>query len=241
MRHAYAEQENRYRQLATCEKGVDYAGESFDFFDLRPFLEQVLPALSFAASPPRALEYGTGTGPGACFLAHRGFQVDGIDIAPTALALARKYAAERDLKIHYEVQDICCLHSPPKVYDLVVDNFCLQRIVTDDRRRQALAVVRSVLKPHGYYVIGTTIYREGRELRPDEEADEQSGIVYRKLGRQSELYEDAVERNGQLVYPRVRRVRPEALRAELEEAGFRILRQKGGRVLCQDCNFTPSC
>jgi len=232
MKYAYVEQEDRYQRLTPLEKAVDFAGQSFEHFNLRPFLEEVLPTLTLAGGPPRALEYGTGTGPGACFLAARGFQVDAIDMAPTAIELARKFAAERNLKINYEVQDICNFTCRGQSYDLVVDNFCLQRIVTDGRRQQALAVVRAVLEPNGYYIIGTTIYKEGRELPRDEFFDEQTGIVYRKLERGAERYEDVMEHEGQLVYPRVRRVRPHVLRAELERACFRILRQEGGRLLC---------
>ena len=52
----------------------------FDNFAMRPVFEWALPLLNFSVPQPRTLEYGCGTGPGACFLAARGFRVDGIDI-----------------------------------------------------------------------------------------------------------------------------------------------------------------
>jgi SAM-dependent methyltransferase len=233
MRYSIAEQNERYRRLRELGRAVDHAGGSFDDFDLRSFLDETLAGLTFSTSPPSALEYGTGTGPGACFLSACGFRVDAIDIAPAAIELARQFAAERGLTIHFEVRDICVYRPADKQYDLVVDSFCLQRLVADEQRQQALAAVQTLLKPNGYFIIGTTIYRAGRQLPADEGCDESTGIVYRKLPPNTGDYEDLVVRAGELVYPRVRRVRPEALRGELEMAGFRVLRQDGGCVLCE--------
>lgn len=79
---------------------------------MRPILERTLPLLNFSVPQPRTLKYGgCGTGPGACFLAARGFQVDGIDISPTAIEIAKELAAQRRLKINYAVSDVCKLPS----------------------------------------------------------------------------------------------------------------------------------
>lgn len=232
MKFSYQQQEARYQRLRSLGRAVDYAGESFDNFDLRPFLEEVLPGLTFSTDHPRALEYGTGTGPGACFLSARGFQVDAIDISPTAIDLARKFAAQRSLRIHYEVQDICHLRGRQERYELVVDSFCLHRLITDEQRRNALAVVRSVLIPKGYYVIGTVIFQNARSLSEDEKYDETTGILFRQLGADSQGYEDAVQRSGVWYAPRARHVDPKVLESELVQAGFQVLRQDGGKVLC---------
>jgi SAM-dependent methyltransferase len=231
VRYAVVEQDERYRRLQTLGRAVDHAGARFELFDLRPFLEAVLATRHFDGREPTALEYGTGTGAGACFLAARGFRVDAIDVAPTAIALARTFAAERGVCVNYAVQDICDLDVADRRYDLVVDNFCLQRLVTNERRERALAVVRSVLKPTGCFVIGTAVFREGRTLRPDEFRDGDTGIVYRRLPPGTPLRDDLIVRDGEVLYPRVRRVRPATLRVELERAGFDLLSQDGGRVL----------
>ena len=73
----------------------------------------------------------------ATFLAARGFVVDAIDISPTAIALARRFAAERGLTISFAVGDIARLEPTDATYDLVVDNYCLQHLVPDDERRHA--------------------------------------------------------------------------------------------------------
>lgn len=87
-----------YRALAARGEPLRYSGRPFDDFAMRPFLEVVLGAPSLrAAARPRALEYGTGTGSGACLLAERGLAVDAIDVSPDAIELARRFARERGL------------------------------------------------------------------------------------------------------------------------------------------------
>ena len=113
-----------------------HGGEGFENFASRAFLEMALPRLRFSSAHPTALEYGCGTGPGACFMAERGFQVDAMDLVPTAIEIAKELAEARRLNIHYEVQDICELYHEGKKYDMVVDSYCLQGIVTNaDRER----------------------------------------------------------------------------------------------------------
>ena len=55
----------------------------------------------FAVPNPQALEYGSGTGPGALYLAERVFQVYAIDIIATATELVRWLARQRALDIQY--------------------------------------------------------------------------------------------------------------------------------------------
>ena len=231
MKYAYDSQERRYQSLRALGTAVDYAGRSFDQFDLRPFLEQVLPTLMFSTPRPRVLEYGTGTGPGACFLAARGFQVDAIDLAPTAIELARAFAAQRRLEVNFEVRDICSLGDRKETYDLVIDNFCRHRLITDEERRRAAGVVREALKSTGYFIIGTVVYRADRVLGEDR-YDPATGILYRKLATDSHDYDDAVCWADGWRAPVARHLCAERIRAELECSGFRVLRQDGGRVLC---------
>ncbi len=209
---------------------------SFDDFSMRPTLEWALPRLNLSVSQPRTLEYGCGTGPGACFMAARGFRVDGIDISPVAIDMAKELAAQRRLDVHYAVADICELPPSNIVYDLIVDSFCLQCIVTDSDRAEVFAAVRSRLKLNGYYLIGTAIFREGREYG-DQMFDEETGVVYTQLEPNDATFEDAVERSGGLYLPNRRHLKPHVLIRELEEAGFKILqhREEGGGmgVICQ--------
>ena len=231
MRYGFAELEERYARLAEVGRAVDWKGRSFEQFDLRPFLEEVLPTLEFSAPRPLAMEYGTGTGPGACFLAERGFRVEAIDISPTAIRLARRFAAERRLEVSFEVADVCDLPRRDRRYDLVVDNYCLQRIASSGRRAQALLTVRRVLAVGGYFLIGTVLAREGRDYGGDH-FDPRTGIRYRRLGDDAEKYEDRVRIDDAWYVPIRRYLRAEELRSELEGTGFEVVRQRGGRALC---------
>ena len=128
---------------------------TYDDFQNRTFLERVIPRLDLpAASATRVFEYGCGTGPAACFLAARGFRVDAIDLIPEAITLARRMAQERGVRVAFSVADICALASAPvtRRYDLVLDSYCLQSIVTDHDRSAVFSAVRARLKPSGYYV-----------------------------------------------------------------------------------------
>jgi SAM-dependent methyltransferase len=232
MDYRYEENEARYQRLQkTAARAVDYAGRSFEDFDLRPFLETVLPSMIFSGELPRAFEYGTGTGAGACFLAVRGFVVDAVDISPTAIAMARRFADERRLRVSFEVCDIRSMTPPGPLYNLVVDNFCLQRLVADEERRRVLAIARSLLKPSGYFIVGTVQYRAGRDFGTDR-FDPSTGIVYRRVLADPGECDEAVRIGAEWFVPWVRFVlSPELLRAELERAGFCVTRQDGAHCL----------
>jgi SAM-dependent methyltransferase len=195
--------------------------------------------VSLSASPGETdvLEYGCGTGPGACFLASRGFRVDAVDLSPTAIRLARGFAAERGLTITFAVQDVCEAANEPaeKRYDLIVDSFCLQSVVTDEDRARVFAFVRGRLKPAGNYLISTAMYDPARRYDDHEWYDRESGMVYDRVRGDPERYEGAVRIDGTWCLPNRRHLTPAALRRELEEAGFRVLWQGGkvgGDVIC---------
>ncbi|HZN34875.1 MAG TPA: class I SAM-dependent methyltransferase [Pirellulaceae bacterium] len=233
MHYQHAEIEGRYRGLTDSPVAVDYAGRSFDDFDLREFLTACLGRMRFAGREPRVLEYGTGTGPGACFLAARGFRVTAIDISPTAIGLARRYAAERGLAIDYAVANICDYGGQSQAFDLVIDSFCLHRIIADEARQQAMRNVRRLLKPSGYYLLGSVILRPGRDYGA-ERLDPATGVVYSPLASGAANFHDAVQQGGRWWYARYRLLSAARLREELEAAGFIVREQpgEGGRILC---------
>jgi hypothetical protein len=113
----------------------------------------------------------------------------------------------------------------------VVDSFCLQRVVDDADRAKALQTVRSLLKPSGYFLVATTLYREDRDFGGDL-FDSQTGIRYRGVGEHKETFEDAVWMERGWYVPIRRYVRAHELRSELEASGFQVLHQEGGRVVC---------
>lgn len=198
---------------------------TYDEFQNRAFLERVIPRLDLpAASATTVFEYGCGTGPAACFLAARGFQVDAVDLIPEAITLARRMANERGVRVAFHVADICALGSEPvtKRYDLVLDSYCLQSIVTDQDRSAVFSAVRARMKSGGYYLISTALRVPGRKEGHGFFYDTSSGIYYREVPAGSSA-DQGVEIDGHWYIPHRRHLTADALRDELVSAGFRVL------------------
>ncbi len=231
MDYLLAESERYYQQLQQLNAVAGWKGRPFDQFPLRAFLELGLGCLRFPQGRRRALEYGTGTGPGACFLAAHGFEVVGIDVSPTAIALAQQFASERPGRVRFEVQDIRTWPSEP-VFDLVVDNCCLHFHLTDEARRDVLAAVRSALAPTGYYLLGTATYVSGRNYATEHRLrDPRTGIVYR-LAQEGEAHvKEGITREGLRYVPHRRHLSAADLYREVTENGFHVLQQQGGHII----------
>jgi SAM-dependent methyltransferase len=231
------EHETAYRTMR--EKGImawdqyyDPGRYDFDRFMMRPFLERALSLVSFDSPEPSALEYRCGTGAASCFLAQRGFRAEGLDLSPIAIELAEAFAKERELSIDYKVQDMTATLTNGKRYDLIVDNYCLQSIVTDEDRGALFANVRARMKNSGYYIIATAMYHDGRNYEGSL-YDAATGIVYDKFEGDPADYSDVVERMGYLWIPHRRHLTPDALLAELRRAGFRVVFQEEGNIICR--------
>jgi SAM-dependent methyltransferase len=252
MKYYYREHIKGYEQVRAEGKTAwaeihGYTG--FENFASREFLEKALPLLHFSVPHPIVLEYGCGTGPGACFMAERGFQVDGTDLIPLAIEIAKEQAKERNLNIHYEVQDICELPHKGELYDMIVDSYCLQGIVTDEDRQKVSAAVRARLKTEGYYLISSAIFNESwyrpDDIIPDARSgivyngygesmiiDMQLSIVYARLEEDPDDYKDAVQISGAWYLPLRRHRKPPALKAELKATGFDVSYQDGEHMIC---------
>lgn len=264
MKYYYREHLTGYRKVKSEGKRswgeVNGNPDGFVNFPSRPFLENILPRLIFKDKRPRALELGCGTGPGACFLSERGFQVHGIDLIPTAIKIAREMAEERNLAIHYEVMDVTQMPHTGTRYDLVTDSYCLQGVVLDSDRKRVFSAIRARLKPSGYYLISTAMYDRSRHHPDDQVIDSKSGIVFHRYDEHDifepetdilyalfsgtssnepddrpEDYEEIIEIDGKWYLPKRRYRNPEGLRSELEVEGFRMILQTGeygGNVVC---------
>ncbi|TDO52832.1 methyltransferase family protein [Kribbella sp. VKM Ac-2571] len=229
MRYYFAEHQAAYRRLGRggMTQWNELFGESwtFDDFPNRAFLESVLDRLPASGE---VLEYGCGTGPAACFLAARGFRVDAVDLIPEAIALARRFARQRGVSVNFSVQDMCAMPAGSKQYDVILDSYCLQSIVTDPDRASVLTAVRKRLKPNGHYILSTAMYDPARVYDDNFRYDATTGICYERTTAPAD---DAVQLDNTWYLPHRRHLRPDALRAELERAGLRVISQHGGNVI----------
>jgi len=95
--------------------------------------------------PGRALDVATGLGRNALFLASRGFEVDAVDISPTALAKAADLARRRGLGVRWIEADLDTYRVPPARYDLVVVSFFLTR--------RLVPALKAAVRPGGLMVM----------------------------------------------------------------------------------------
>jgi len=240
MRYYQAEHERAYRTIVA--RGLSQWNDLFDRdawtyeqFQNRPFLERTLPQLDLPTRPT-AFEYGCGTGPAACFLVEHGFQVDAVDLIPDAIVIARRMAAERGLSVNFSVADICAPGTTPtRRYDIVLDSYCLQSIVTDEDRAALFAAVRARLNPGGHYLISTAIFGPERTYDPGT-YDAATGICYDPVPDGSGV-DGTVEIAGRPHAPHRRHLTSDALRAELTSAGFHVLsldvQEIGADIVCR--------
>jgi SAM-dependent methyltransferase len=107
--------------------------------------------------PGRALDIGCGTGTNAIYLAQRGFQTVGTDIAWLAIRRARQKARKAGVSVAFYVSEAIKLGTPagPSVggsFDLAVDIGCLHAIQSGHRLAYG-SMLRRVLREGGYYLL----------------------------------------------------------------------------------------
>lgn len=115
----------------------------------------------------RLLDLGCGAGRVAFGLWDRGVRnVEGVDLSPKMIEVARRHAADTGRKVSFSVADATSLPYPDNSFDGVIFGFGgLMQIPGRAGRRRALAEVWRVLRPGGSFLF-TTHDREMEEYRP---------------------------------------------------------------------------
>jgi SAM-dependent methyltransferase len=96
----------------------------------------------------RVLDAGCGTGEHALLAASRGADALGMDLSPTAIACARKKAAERGLSARFEVADALDLPRQALTVDTVIDSGVFH-VFDDEDRARYVAGLAAVLRSGG--------------------------------------------------------------------------------------------
>ncbi len=94
------------------------------------------------------LDAGCGTGENALLVASLGLSVLGVDVAETALAMARQKAAERGLKVEFVAADALHLERLGRMFETVLDCGLFHAFDADERAAYA-ASLASVTEHHG--------------------------------------------------------------------------------------------
>jgi 2-polyprenyl-3-methyl-5-hydroxy-6-metoxy-1,4-benzoquinol methylase len=224
MPKSYTGHEACYRDLrkSGCNSWDQYhkVSPSFEQFYMRSFVEMALSEASFSF-PSSALEIGCGTGPLSCFLATQGFQVDGVDISATAIAIAEEESRARGLNIRYRVADVCHDSLGVLEYDLIVDGHCLHCIVDPNDRRGALSSILNALTPNGQFWVDSMIATPTTTFG-DSACLDSNGVLWMKTTKETE-FSDQRSIDGTWHLPtRKLHITPEAFASELKQAGFSI-------------------
>jgi methyltransferase (TIGR00027 family) len=127
--------------------GFDWAYRNgtpaWDIGRAQPVVERLAEEGAFAGS---VIDLGCGTGENALYLAARGFEVTGVDAAPTAIARAREKAAARGLSATFLVADALALPNLGQTFDVALD--CgLFHVLSDVQRVEFERGLRAVLRP----------------------------------------------------------------------------------------------
>ena len=94
------------------------------------------------------LDAGCGTGENALHVASLGLSVLGVDVAETALAIARKKAEKRGIEIEFVAADAFQLERLGRMFQTVLDCGLFHTFDGDERTRY-VASVASVTEQHG--------------------------------------------------------------------------------------------
>jgi SAM-dependent methyltransferase len=98
----------------------------------------------------RVLDVGCGTGEHVLMVAERGLDATGIDAAPSAIAAARRKAADRSIGARFLVWDALGLAELDEQFDTVLD--CgLFHVFDDERRGRYVTALSAVVRPGGRY------------------------------------------------------------------------------------------
>lgn len=120
----------------------------WDIGEPQPAVVRLADADAFRGS---LLDAGCGAGDNALHLAARGLCPLGIDVAETAVSIARAQAAERGLDAEFLVADALRLDRLERTFDTVLD-CALFHALDDEERRDYVASLASVTSP------GATLY-----------------------------------------------------------------------------------
>ncbi|HEX5149030.1 MAG TPA: class I SAM-dependent methyltransferase [Candidatus Limnocylindrales bacterium] len=98
------------------------------------------------------LDVGCGTGEHALYLAERGHDVVGVDLAPRAIELARAKAAERGVRVDLRIWDALRVDELSRRFDTAID-VGLFHTLSDEQRPGYARSLHAALTPAGRALI----------------------------------------------------------------------------------------
>ena len=140
------------REKNLSSRDEAYGGPTFDQRYKENEIQELFGGISINPTST-ILVIGTGTGADACWLADQGHKVTGIDIVQDAIDMAKELAQERSTRVDYYQDDICNIKNTYGAFDIIIDSFCLQSIVSEYERTQVFSFIKNHMRENGRYII----------------------------------------------------------------------------------------
>ena len=122
----------------------------WDIGEPQPAIVRLAAEGAFAGA---VLDAGCGTGENALHLASLGLQVVGVDVAETALSMAREKAADRGIDAEFVVADALHLDRLGRVFETVLDCGLLHTFDSDERRDYVASLASVIGRGGRLYVL----------------------------------------------------------------------------------------
>ncbi len=200
----YAAHDAQYRRFKA--KGQNGWNDDETWLVWRQEILELIGSNDFPMSG-KVLELGCGAGDVTLLFAEKGYQVSGIDIAPTAIEWAKEKTLKTNIKAEFVDGDVRNLGRwEDGTFDIVIDGHCLHCIIGDDRA-VVLKEAYRVLRPGGLFYV-SSMCGDPKEPEVLKNYDSESrcmvhgNVAARYFGR------------------------PEDIIKEIEKAGFKIVRHE---------------
>ncbi|NET60380.1 MAG: class I SAM-dependent methyltransferase [Symploca sp. SIO2E6] len=169
--------------------------------DLAKVIQQLERILLFDYFPKQGklIELGCGAGNISIYLAQKGYEVSGVDIAPTAIDWAIENANQAQVQVDFLVGDVLHLEEiADESFDIVMDGFCFHCIIGDDRGK-FLQTAHRLLKLDGRLCIrtmcnqvpDTQYYRE--HFDPQTRCTMHGDLATRYIGLSNDLIMEVIQ------------------------------------------------
>ena len=113
-------------------------------------------------APCRAIDLGCGSGENVIYLAQQGFSATGVDIAPRAIARARRSGRAAGVSPMFLVGDVTNLTGVEGPFDLLVDNGCFHSLFRSAARQSYVRTVMRLSRPDSRFFLRCFVREPGR-------------------------------------------------------------------------------
>lgn len=193
MKTNYAGHDSIYKKHRSQGKaGWDANADSIN--ETKAILEKALQS-EHVPKKGKLLELGCGAGNITLWLAEKGYEGYGTDIAPTAIDWAKEKAGQLNIKCDFQVGNVLDLKEyKDNSFDFVLDGHCFHCII-GEHREMFLKSVRRVLKPDGFFLINTMCGEvAGKEMKKTFDSTSrlliENGVASRYIGLPDDIIDE---------------------------------------------------